>query len=54
MDYRFDLVEVHVSDSIRAFFTKLLGDDAGEDTWMEVAQDRNGWRALEEDYVREA
>ena len=41
-------------DTIRTFFSKLLGEAAEEDTWIEVAQDREAWHTLETDYVREA
>jgi hypothetical protein len=41
-------------DSIRTFFSRLLGEAAGEDTWIDVAQDREGWHAHEGNYVREA
>ena len=39
------------ADSIRMFFSKLLGEEADDSVWIPFTQDRDSWHRLEDDYV---
>ena len=42
------------SDDIRKYMKALYGDDAGDNNWAQVAQDRVQWAALEADFVNKS
>ena len=39
------------SDEIKMFLSATYGGDVDSELWMELAQDRNQWTALEADFV---
>ena len=39
------------ADSIRMFFSKLLGEEADDCVWIPFTQDRDSWKRLEDDFA---
>ena len=39
------------ADSIRMFFSKLLGEEADDGVWIPFTQDRDSWKRLEDDFA---